>query len=197
MTSEAWKDVPGWEGVYQVSNMGRVRSFRANPKGRVLSRKNREGAYIQVILKGMDKPTRYVSLHRLVAEVFIPNPKGLPQVNHKDGNRQNNRVSNLEWCTGADNVRDAQRRNPELLRNFIYFSKYKKPRRVVQMTIDGIVLGIYPNAKAAQMATGACSRNILQVAARKPYDQKGHVRRTAGGFVWRFESDVIPCNIKS
>lgn len=197
MMSENWKDVPGWEGLYQVSDMGRIRSFKTKPEGRVLSRKNKKGAYIQVILRSAGRPPRYVSLHRLVAEAFIPNPKNLPQVNHKDGDRQNNRASNLEWCTGAQNVRDAQRRNPALLRKLIYYNKYQKPRRVVQMTLDGLVLGIYPNARAAQQATGVYSHNILQVAAGTPYDRKGHIRRTAGGFVWRFESEEKKWTIPS
>ena len=197
MTSETWKDIPGWEGIYQVSDFGRVRSFRSNPNGRILSRKNKIGSYIQVILSGKNKKPRYASVHRLVAESFLPNPNHLPQVNHKDGNRHNNRASNLEWCTGSENIRDMHRRNPEALKRFVYYTKYKRHRRVVQMSIDGIVLGIYPNAKAAQMSTGVSSQNILAVAGQKTYGKNQSKRKTAGGFVWRFESEVTPCNIES
>lgn len=97
---EIWKDIEGYEG-YQVSNLGRVRSFK-HKNVRILSTKNR-GGYRQVQLcKDSTKKLCYV--HRLVAEAFIPNPDDLPQVNHKDENKANNFVNNLEWCTAKYNL---------------------------------------------------------------------------------------------
>lgn len=111
---EKWKDVTGFEGLYQVSNLGNVKScdryisagVNANHKSqhiheRLLKLKG-GGKYIQVILCKNGKC--YARLvHRLVAEAFIPNPDNLPCVNHKDENKKNNVADNLEWCTYAYN----------------------------------------------------------------------------------------------
>lgn len=98
---EIWKDVIGWEGLYQVSNLGNVRTLHyKKPYPRKLS-KSKKG-YLRVNLS-QNKKYKYYSVHRLVAEAFIPNPNNLPQINHKDENRTNNRVDNLEWCTNKYN----------------------------------------------------------------------------------------------
>lgn len=101
---EIWKDIPGYEGLYQVSNMGRVKSLNFNRSGlpRILKTKNRQG-YPRVILWKSGK-RHEVCVHRLVAQAFIPNPENKPFVNHKDGNRRNNHVDNLEWCTAQENA---------------------------------------------------------------------------------------------
>ena len=109
MTEEIWRPIEGYEGLYEVSNLGRVRSldrydsrnqFR---KGRIMKQNNdgRDYMSIQLCLNG--KLKKYF-VHRLVAEAFLPNPDNLPQVNHKDEDKSNNRVDNLEWCTAKYNL---------------------------------------------------------------------------------------------
>ena len=102
---EIWKDIQGYEGLYQVSNLGRVRSlnYKKTKTVKILKLTSNTKGYLQLILhKNGEISSRKV--HRLVAEAFIPNPDGLPQVNHKDENKQNNCVDNLEWCTNYYNA---------------------------------------------------------------------------------------------
>ena len=115
-TDEEWQDIGEWQGLYAVSNLGRVRSYDREVaarltgtayihKGRVLTLK-RTGNYRGVSLF-LDGTNRRFYVHRLVAQAFIPNPSNLPEVNHKDGNKLNNCVSNLEWVTRSDNAQHA------------------------------------------------------------------------------------------
>lgn len=111
---ETWRDVVGYEGLYQVSDTGRVRSIDRMTtgnrnrliKGKVLRQWSNGFGYLIVALSknGADKTLR---VHRLVAQAFIDNPSEKPYINHKDGNPKNNRVDNLEWCTQAENVKHA------------------------------------------------------------------------------------------
>lgn len=118
---EEWKDIKDYEGIYQVSNLGRIKhleqteytyNYRTKTmlkrvrKERILSCKRIGNNYITVDLS---KNGNFVAkaLHRLVAETFIPNPDNKKQVNHIDGNKQNNRVDNLEWTTASENNKHA------------------------------------------------------------------------------------------
>lgn len=109
---ERWKDIAGYEGYYQVSNRGRIRSLdrlvhykdgrKANYKGRLVAVNSRPNGYLKANLY-KNHTMKNVSVHRLVAEAFIPNPEGHPEINHKDEVKTNNDVSNLEWCTSSYN----------------------------------------------------------------------------------------------
>ena len=106
---EEWKDIKGYEGLYQISSFGRVKSFVVSNTGRI-----RKGVlalgYPQVQLKGKgDNTMETKKIHRLVGEAFIPNPNNLPEINHKQGNREDNRYWNLEWSSPSDNVKHAYR----------------------------------------------------------------------------------------
>ena len=97
---EEWKEIPGYEGLYEVSNKGNVRNVRRNKLLRLSKTNNR---YIRVSLCKNGIKTG-LTVHRLVAEAFIENPDNLPEVNHKDEDKTNNRVENLEWCDHKYNM---------------------------------------------------------------------------------------------
>jgi hypothetical protein len=106
---EVWKDIAGYEGIYQVSDAGRVRSVdRVNSQGAKLKGKprklitDRDGYYVVGLTR--NAVMRYHKVHRLVAAAFIPNPDNLPQVNHVEGNKSDNRACKLEWCTNQENI---------------------------------------------------------------------------------------------
>lgn len=100
---EIWKDIDGFEGLYKISNLGNVYSYISN---RLLNPRidnfGRRGVHFY-----QNKKECCFRIHRLVAQHFIPNPNNYPEVNHIDGNKMNDRIDNLEWCTGSQNVKHA------------------------------------------------------------------------------------------
>ena len=172
---EIWKDIPGYEGKYQVSNFGRVRSldriddenhFR---KGQIMKTKLLRG-YVRVALRDGKKQKDY-QVHRLVALAFIPNPEGFKCVNHKDENKLNNNVDNLEWCTLAYNFNYGTARARQGI-------SYGKP--VEQLAVDGLVIASYCSAEVASKLTGMDSSSIHKCCRGK--------RQSAGGYCWRYKA---------
>lgn len=113
---EVWKDIKGYEGLYQVSNLGRVKrlnywnGFEYKNGEKILkptNQKNTPGYYRSKVKLCNGKDKRDFKVHRLVATAFIPNPNNYPIINHIDGNPLNNRVDNLEWCTQKHNMQEA------------------------------------------------------------------------------------------
>lgn len=102
---EIWKDIPGYESIYQVSNLGNIKSLKSgnhHSKTKILTPVCADGRYLRVSLY-KDKIPKYFPVNRLVAMAFIPNPDNKPQVNHINGNKKDNCVKNLEWCTSSEN----------------------------------------------------------------------------------------------
>lgn len=140
------------------------------PKGIRKLQKTRNG-YLIFSVHGKGRgDVHSVSVHRLVAETFIPNPDGKPTVNHKDGDKQNNSVSNLEWATYRENAQHAQSHG--------YYSKAIKKlcRPVRQLDLDRNEIAVYPSIKDAAYATGISRSNIQLCSSGKS--------KTAGGFIW-------------
>lgn len=147
--SEEWRDIPNYEGLYQVSNLGRVKSLNYNhtKQEKILKQANNKG-YLYVLLYNQKKRTLH-KIHRLVATAFIPNPNNLPFINHKDENPLNNRADNLEWCTAAYNSNygtNIQRRSKKLT------NRQDLSKQVFQYDFEGKIIKIW-------QSTHECSRN--------------------------------------
>ena len=152
---EIWKPVDGFEGVYEVSNYGRVKSLARNidhngfirhRKERILKpiRRNRQGYMAVNLYTGKHQFTMY-AIHRLVGAAFLPNPDGLPYINHKHENPMNNRADNLEWCTQTYNT------NYGTCPARISLAGSK---RVAQKSMDGKIIRLWPSATAAGRGIG-------------------------------------------
>lgn len=182
---EIWKDIEGFEGAYQVSNFGRLKSFKRVKTGRVLSMVNKTGWYLNAVLEynGLFKS---IKIHSLVALYFLGDkPYDKPEVNHKDSNKQNNHVDNLEWISRRDNMKHAVAADPSFLNAMIYKNQHEKPFPVLQLSLNGDFINKYFNCFEASKATGVCARNIHQVASKTEY-KHGLTRKQAGGFIWEF-----------
>lgn len=102
--AEKWQDVKGYEGLYRVSDQGNVYSVKSNKRLKPSWRRTPWEWTHSLVSLYKDKKAKTCLVHRLVAEHFLPNPEGLAIVNHKDGNKQNNALQNLEWCTQKENM---------------------------------------------------------------------------------------------
>ena len=188
---EIWKSVKGYEGLYEVSNLGNVRSLAHTTEivrngtkmnmphpSKILKPQKRQHGYLSVCLYGRGGNARgfkQVSVHRLVAEAFIPNPRNCEEVNHIDEDKQNNRADNLEWCTRKENInhgtaisRGAKARTDNPNGN---------GRRIRQYDFNGNLIGEYISARNAGRALGLDYRGIYNSL---------YQGSSAYGYYWKF-----------
>lgn len=190
---EFWKDVAGYEGIYQASNQGRIRSldrerefvgrnqtgkpftYTRKHKGKILAGGLDKNGYRIGVFYDKDGKRRTHKFHRLIAQTLIPNPDNLPEVNHDDGNKQNNEISNLEWTTTRKNIQHA-------FDTGLKESYGKKP--VVMLDKDTLeVLKVYDSIQAS-VADGF-NRNHVGGCCRGDIG-----RRTHKGYRWCFLHDL-------
>jgi len=177
---EEWRDIAGYEGMYQVSNLGRVRSLdrfvecsnsRRFYKGRILSAEMDDKGYIRVLLSVAGK-RRSCMVHRLVATAFLDNSENLPEVNHKDENPANNALDNLEWCTKQYNLEYGTGRTRSIQSHKV---------SVLQYNMAGELIAEFGGVNEAAIAIG------------KPNDATAITKcckgknKTAHGFIWKYK----------
>lgn len=175
--TETWKPIKGFEGFYEVSDLGNVRSLNWRNIGEVrnLFLKPHSRGYLQVELK--KNGTRKMFLvHRLVASHFIENPNGNLEVNHINENKQDNRVENLEWCAHSYNVKYSMDRHPQT-RAFCS-RKLKCTNKIVQLTLSGEIVKIWDTPISIKHSLGFSDWSIKQCCRGE--------RRQAYGYKWQF-----------
>lgn len=176
---EIWKDIDGFNGIYKISNTGKVKSLHQKKERILLPRENK--GYLEVSLQ-LHSKTSYRMIHRLVAEAFIENTNNLPQVNHIDGDKRNNCVENLEWVTPSENMlhsfRTLGRKSPNLGK---FGAKNHRSRPVI--CIESNV--IYSGLREAERETGINSAEISMCC-------KGKLKHVKG-FHWKYiDGGVVP-----
>lgn len=177
-----WKTIVNFEN-YEVSDTGIVRKRFG---GKVLcQQKNLKTGYMAVTLFYVDEngitKRKYPTVHRLVAEAFLPNPNGYTDVNHKDYNKENNNVSNLEWCSRSSNLKHSytyenRDKNREHARELAAANHEKMKKAVSQYSLSGELIARYDSLREAADKTGIAMQNISAVARGE--------RGTAGGYKW-------------
>ena len=168
LPNEIWEDVRGYEGLYKVSSMGKVKSLKWGKERILRPEKNNKG-YLRVTLCKDGKNKRFY-VHRLVAEAFIPNPNNLPCINHKDENPLNCNVENLEWCTQKENVNYGTRNERD--------AKTKSKPVVGIDSNTGEVVVEFPSAMEAGR-NGYNQGNISECCLGK--------KKTAYGLIWQYK----------
>lgn len=167
---EEWKDIITHKGLYQISNLGRIR----NNKRQILKQELLENGYLRTHLSKNGKVKWYL-VHRLVAEAFIDdNPSGLPYVNHKNEIKTDNRITNLEWCTQDYNVNYGTR-NKRISKSKQNDIKLSKKVKCIETNIT------YPSAMEAQRQTGIYATSIIRVCKGKG--------KLAGGYHWEYRKE--------
>lgn len=168
---EIWKDIPEYEGLYQVSNLGRIKSLERfiykghhNTEKILKQTKCKNGYYYVSLCK--DKKVKIIQVHRLVAITFLNNPDNLQIINHIDGNKENNNINNLEWCSYSHNEKEA------------YKIGLKKTIRTNQYDLNNNYIKTFSSRAEASKKTGVAESDIWRVC-------KG-IRKQAGGYIWRY-----------
>lgn len=182
---EEWKDIIGFEGLYQISSFGRLKSFKKHKTGYVLSNVNKTGWYLNVVLCGIGKQKESHKIHLLVGRYFVPNPDNKPEINHEDLNKQNNHKSNLKWVTRSENIHHAILHNPNILKGINNYNQ-NKIVPILQYDLNNVFIEEHESGIKASKKTGVCERNIYQVASKTEY-KKGLTRKQAGGFIWKYK----------
>lgn len=173
---EIWKDVVGYEGLYQVSNLGKVYSLISN-KIIAFSKKPKGYLIVHLYKNGVDKSKH---IHRLVAEAFIPNPNNYPEVNHLDGIKTNNCIDNLEWCTKKQNMEHASKNN---LVSRLYGADNYRSKKVIQLDLMYNPIKIWESTGEIMRALNIPKQHISNVC--------NHKNKTTRNFIFMWYKEYL------
>lgn len=172
---EQWKNIEWYEGLYKVSSYGRVKSLSDRwGKERILKPKKDKNGYL-VVGFHKDGACKTYKIHRLVAQTFIENPNNLPQVNHKDENKENNCVENLEWCNVKYNTNYGTRTERVANKNTNHPSTSKQ---VYQYSLKGELIKIWQSISECGR-NGFCETSVSDCCKGK--------NKTHKGYIWKYE----------
>lgn len=181
--TEIWRDIQGYEGRYQISSLGRVKSLSRNVNNHtghiklnecILKQRTDYKGYMRIDIRDNTGVRHYFGIHRLVAQAFIPNPNNKPQVNHINGNKADNRLENLEWCTNSENQKHAYRTGL----NHVTGKAGRPKRPVLQIDmVNNKIISEYSSISDAEKITH--SRNVRMCCIGK--------RKSANGYRWKFK----------
>lgn len=189
---EEWKDIEGYEELYQVSNLGRVRSLGNGSsnvsKERIMKPYKEKKGYLRVRLCKNGKYKHFL-IHRLVANAFIPNPNNKPFIDHIDTNPSNNKVDNLRWVTNKENCN-----NPLTINHLIENSGLKNmkgklnhlSKPILQFSIDGEFIRKWDSAADITRELGISNGNICSCCRGERY-------KTAYGYIWKYYDIELYC----
>jgi len=176
---EIWKEVSGFNGMYRISNCGRLESiFTGSP---IIREPSLNKGYPSICLR-INKKTINKRIHRLVAEAFIPNPDNKKTINHIDGNKQNNHVSNLEWCTQKENVQHAYRIGLSKPNRLEIFKELKiNEKEIYRYSIEGDYIDSFPSLLEATIHVNGNNGCISRFA-----NHRGNMTHSYG-YKWSYE----------
>lgn len=167
---EIWKDIPDYEGLYQVSNLGNVKNKKTC---KLKAQMTNKYGYLRVCL-WKDGNYKNFTTHQLVAKTFLENKNNYSQINHKDENKLNNKVENLEWCTQKYNNSYGNRLNK---------IREKKEKPIAQFDLNNNLINVFNSAKTASLETGTLRSKICLCCKGK--------RNKTNGFRWKYYEEVI------
>ena len=191
LPNEEWKDIKNFEGLYQISNYGRVRrlgywrkyigknqftTFESEYFVKTHILKVKCDRYLRVQLYKLNGDYNFLSVHKLVAEHFIPNPDKKPIVDHKNNNTYDSTVNNLQWVTYKENVDYSWQRGRERKTGI----NHKNSKKIGQYGLHGNLSNIYYGSGEASRATGISDVTIRQAC------RGGYGCKTRGGFIWKY-----------
>lgn len=177
---EVWKDIEGYEGKYQISNLGRVKAldFKRTKKERIMKPHINTSGYLAINLYKNAKFKTY-RIHRLIAQAFISNPENKPCINHIDGNKLNNSIDNLEWCTHRENTIHAIKTGLSSSPTVKYGTDNPKSKKVKQYDLQGKFLKTWDCISDAGKSLNAT--HISDVCNGK--------RKSCKGYMWEYEEE--------